>query len=327
MAFDLPGYLRQKADVQATYNDGVEWVIQCSCDISKNSSQFHLWVNVKKEQGYCYRCKRRLGDLTAIIQLVDGCDLEEAIRLIKEQTSGSALLEAAIKKLDPDEDLSSSSDAEHYGIELPAGYVSSRKLPTVPTYLRKRGLDLKTCRRHDIGWCEWGYYARRAIFPIHNLDGDLVSFVARYMALRVPKGIKKVVYPRGSKISQVLYNHERVLKSDHVIVTEGVFDALKVGDDKAVAIFGKHVSRQQVAMLADLGATRKITILLDGDAQEEALELAGDLSVVCDRVWVASLPPDMDPSGASRKALKTALKGAFEPFCGYQRIKNAQSVL
>jgi hypothetical protein len=121
-------------------------------------------------------------------------------------------------------------------------------------------------------------------------------------------GKPKILYPRGSKKSSVVFNH--VLAAMHarqgIVVTEGVFDALTVGPC-AVALLGKIASRAQLGILAHLGQHRRLTIMLDPDAIADARLLGRRLARVCPDVRVAHLMGAKDPGEATRAQIVEAL--------------------
>lgn len=141
-------------------------------------------------------------------------------------------------------------------------------LPTMHAavrYLRHRNYDeTELGKVWDISWCEYNSvlpHNNRLFFPIYDeVDGkkQLVGGQAHWMDLITlngtpPKreGVKWYTLP-GSKVSQVLYNGYRAYKQkDIVVITEGAFDAMRVGKDYGVALFGHNVSYRQKQLLWD----------------------------------------------------------------------------
>lgn len=70
----------------------------------------------------------------------------------------------------------------------------------------------------------------------------------------------------GMDKREVLWNFDNARKSDTVVVTEGVFDAVRVGMC-AVASLGKYVSDKQVGLLQQYW--RHVILLLDPDAEKD----------------------------------------------------------
>ena len=66
------------------------------------------------------------------------------------------------------------------------------------------------------------YYARRIIFPIHNIDNELVGFEAVSTNKKI---VPKILRPRGNNTIE-LFGFENFIDSDTVFITEGIFSAL-----------------------------------------------------------------------------------------------------
>jgi DNA primase len=144
---------------------------------------------------------------------------------------------------------------------------------------------------------------------VYDLDGELALFVARWMGVP-PKGGKKVLYPKGSRASHVLFNHQRAAACSTVVITEGVFDAMRVGRS-AVCLFGKHASQTQISLLVELGLTRRLVVMLDPDASDDAEALAESLVEVCPDVRIATLPEGRkDPGEATRDEIRRSVRSA-----------------
>ena len=79
----------------------------------------------------------------------------------------------------------------------------------------------------------------------------------------------------GLRKQEILYNADWAKQFDTVVVTEGVFDCIRVGR-QGVATLGKLVSESQKKMLLSLWKT--VVLLLDPDAQETQMKLAAELT-------------------------------------------------
>ena len=79
----------------------------------------------------------------------------------------------------------------------------------------------------------------------------------------------------GLNKREMLYNADWAKQYDTVVVTEGVFDCVRVGR-QGVATLGKLVSASQKKMLLSLWKT--VVLLLDPDAEETQRQLVDDLT-------------------------------------------------
>jgi DNA primase len=200
--------------------------------------------------------------------------------------------------------------AEDRVIELPKSYRAIKCEGDLPTYLQGRQVTLADCSRHSIGYCKTGFFSNRVIVPIYFPTGELATFIARWMDNGHKQIGPKVLYPKGSKKSRVLFNQRIASKHNTVIVTEGVFDALRTGTS-AVALLGKHASDEQLKLLIKMGQKRRLVVLLDNDAKDDAEFLADELAEVCPEVYLGSLPEGVkDPGEASKKDIARVLRTA-----------------
>lgn len=173
-------------------------------------------------------------------------------------------------------------------------------------YARSRGINARMARRYRIGFCRRGQYTGRLIVPVY-WQGQLETFVARAVHDQVEL---KVTTPEGNRQSTTLFNLEQVWGQKTVIVVEGVFDALAI-PDRAVATFGKKISRAQAELLAESGA-KKVIFVWDSDAKGDQARHAFTLTSFFE-VKTATLPAGVDPSSALPSVLRRAVNRATGP--------------
>lgn len=105
------------------------------------------------------------------------------------------------------------------------------------------------------------------IIPLHDHHGRPIGVVRRF--LKPPPDVAKYKYPRGVKISQVLYGFSQATrqeKLDQLVVVEGSIDALKAWSFgvPAVAILGARASDRQIELIESLSPT-SLVLMLDND--------------------------------------------------------------
>jgi hypothetical protein len=152
--------------------------------------------------------------------------------------------------------------------------------PTVRQYLVDRGYDLD-----ELGNC-WDIRSGKIDFydipvvvvPVMD-STHCVFWQARYpKGGEIPEffrdGRRKPKYylPRGSKKSYLLYNLYNAAQTDYIVLTEGIFDAIRVGRS-GVAMFGKDLSSRQLQDLQVL-AGRKTVIWIPDKDDPDAYSLA-----------------------------------------------------
>ena len=100
--------------------------------------------------------------------------------------------------------------------------------------------------------------------------------------------------------SELLYGLTLAQNAMQVYVVEGPADAWRVGPG-AVALFGKDLSQTQKLLLVHHFAGRRIVVMLDQDAHEEARKIQHDLRLARGpsggEVLLATLPPGRKDPG------------------------------
>lgn len=182
------------------------------------------------------------------------------------------------------------------GVTVPLASVGPDNLAAA--YLHARGFDYRELgREYGFCYCERGKSFAKGVFSTTGtvvapivMNGKTVGWQARLLydpdkldaakcrmmgfAWNPEKG-KYIRPPKymtmpGMDKREILWNFDNARKSDTVVVTEGVFDAAKVGKC-AVATLGKAVSEQQVNLLQQYW--RNVVLLLDPDAEKDTSRL------------------------------------------------------
>ncbi len=113
-------------------------------------------------------------------------------------------------------------------------------------------------------------FQNRIMYPIHNLDGQVVGFTARcYLKEETPKYLntkETYIFKKGT----ILFNYHRardaIRLSKEVILVEGNMDAIRlysVGIKNVIALMGTSVTKEQIEALKKLRC--KIILMLDND--------------------------------------------------------------
>ena len=152
--------------------------------------------------------------------------------------------------------------------------------PTVPVddpradedavaYLRNRGYDpVEMARGWGVGVGDvWFYPKPSLIFPVWQ-NGVRKCWQARYTGEDYKAlGKPKYFWPAGVRKSWMLYNMDMAGLYPGVIVTEGVLDAIRMGQ-MGVALFGKKPSPRQEELLASRWRNGALIWIPDGDDPE-----------------------------------------------------------
>ena len=168
-------------------------------------------------------------------------------------------------------------------------------------YLAERNVLGPLAYRHHLHLCYAGRYQNRIIFPAF-MNGVMVSWVAR--TLEEDSTGQKYMNPLDVDQGSVLWNFDVARSYDEVVLCEGVFDALRVGDD-AIASFGKNVTPKQLAIVNKYW--KKVVFLLDPDAVKKTYELTKEMTVPC---RVVTLPAKKDAGSMPTEVLRKKIKEA-----------------
>ena len=174
-------------------------------------------------------------------------------------------------------------------------------------YLKKRNLDEEAIKDFDLGLALGGNYSlnklltnkkysldiierlglvnqnndyvndvfqRRIMFPIHDLDGNVVGFTGR---IYEDTNQAKYINSKESNIfkkGQILFNYHRakqeIKRKKEVILVEGNMDAIRMytsGIKNVVALMGTSLTNEQVEIIKGLRA--KIILMFDNDSAGE----------------------------------------------------------
>lgn len=203
-------------------------------------------------------------------------------------------------------------------IPYPEGYyplynISPGITDKVPlSYLYNRGITDSQILYYKLGYCIGGTYDKRIIVPVLNGNGSLVSFIARdYTGRLTPKVLTPPSLQGRHGIKDYVFNLHNAAPLGHLLIGEGVFDAISLGV-RGIALFGKTISNLQLAKILN-SKPQRVTICMDPDAILQANILAQQLINHIDDVRIALLPEGTDPNSVDKTVLEKVLKEAKQP--------------
>lgn len=238
----------------------------------------------------CWRCGAK--NVNSTLQLMTGMNYYEVNTKLSEYDGSSAVMAIERKKPQGTE------------VVLPGGPLERIH----QRYLIDRGFDPdKLEKKHGIrGTGMTGEWKFRIVIPLME-GGRCVSYTTRdftgkqelrYKTLSVEQSI---VDPKS-----VLFGSNHLHDTSKVIICEGPFDALKLGDG-AVATLGTSVKEAQVRKIA---IYEKVYIVFDPEeaAQKRARQLAERVSALGSEVEVIDIGGDGDPGDMDEKSVKKLRK-------------------
>lgn len=247
--------------------------IRINSIFEEDDTGHHMWCNPsggkrKHPHGvfHCFKTDKK-GSLVKLVQIVSGCDREDAIDILQGRTP----IKDLEKKLEEFFSIpSSKEEVKKNKINFPVGCKLISNLPTnnwwrkrAESYLLERKIPIK-----GLYVCTEGTYKNRIIIPYYDKDNSLIYFNGRTLGkskckyLGPPKDIgvgkEDVVFMAGSWPKQ----------GETIYLCEGEFNAmtLKICELNGAACGGKNMSKKQAIMLSDY----KIVICLDRDKAGKA---------------------------------------------------------
>lgn len=218
--------------------------------------------------------------------------------------------------------------APEAAIELPEGFETLREMSKyhsgpIYDYLESRGLRRKIVDRAKVGYVRkgkmWGYI----IFPVLNLDGELIYWQGRRFKDRKPKFFN----PPSSLRSEITYQIRSSRKPETVILVESIINALTLesaweGNDVVIlATMGKGWSKLQMdRVLAYERFLKELWIAYDPDALRDALDVADYFGTRIEKIRIPIFPEEEDINSLGFSKSYKIMKNA-EVYTGKNRMK------
>ena len=235
------------------FSSSDERLFRCpSCDHHKRKLSINLEKNVFK----CWVCDWSGKNIYRIIRRYGS----RAEKYEWQSFEKDIEIEKFADKLFASEDIK-----KHDKINLPNEFISlaNAKLPTTSiyplNYLKSRGIGKKDIIKWKIGYCPKGKYAGRIVVPSFDDKGEVNFFVTR----SYDRNWKKYMNPKVSK--DIIFNHPYVDFDEDLILVEGVFDAVKAGDN-SVPLLGSTLTEASKLFAKIVESDTPVYLALDPDA-------------------------------------------------------------
>jgi len=171
------------------------------------------------------------------------------------------------------------------------------------SYLERRKISLNTVIKYHCGICKFGKYMNRMIIPV-IFNGKIVSYQAADLT-----GFANLKYNTASgDINQYLYNYDSIKDSRRIIITEGIPDCWRCGDD-AVCSFGAHFTSKQFKLILDK-KPNELIFCRDEDYYTKEIEYnseVGQFMPFIKNIKVVKFPAGEDPDSFGAKFGEQAL--------------------
>ena len=160
----------------------------------------------------------------------------------------------------------------------------------------------------DVGLCgdadgfTYDTFRNRIMFPLHDLDGNVVGFSGRiYSGEKESKYVnskESVIFKKG----KLLYNYHRAInyarEEKQIIVVEGFMDVIRlytIGIKNVVATMGTAITKEHASLIRRL--SKNVVLCFDGDKAGEKATISAleELEKIGLKPKIIRLEDDLDP--------------------------------
>ena len=224
-----------------------------------------------------YTCWRGCSEpiLTVLEDLsgADAFDVKEILSLCSDEYKKELIKEEDKNKFELPENIGLSSKFTDYRAYLSsrglnAEYVTEKyKLRFTPPFYTYKGMNMSNC----------------IVFPIYNLKGKPVSFTARTTS---PTAVIRYLFPKACNEEEtgkdLGWGHNGIEDKSFVVITEGVFDALKLDSVgiPAIACLGINYSTGFVNTIVKNYKSACVIFDPEPQARKQQTKLINNLSLI-----------------------------------------------
>lgn len=328
-------------------------------------------VSSDRQMWYCFGCGEG-GDVFTFLQKIEGIEFADALRILADK--------AGIKLEKEDPKIRSKRKEIYDILDLSAKFftkqMESKTGKVVEEYLRSRGLNEDTIKDWNLGYApdEWrslhsflkqkGYseksienagllirsnnqahpyhdrFRHRIIFPILDVQGQVIGFTARIFEKIEGKTLGKEAGKYINTPNTIVYDKSRVLygidkakldikAEDNCIVAEGNLDVIlahQVGTKNIIAVSGTALANQHLNIIKRY--TNNLTLCFDSDDAGERATLRGAENTINRglNVSIIELPKNKDVADVIEKDKKDWMKLIKKPisFLGFVLNKSLE---
>ncbi len=286
-------------DILGSYyrEGGSQLLFKCpKCDHHKKK----LSINIEKGLFKCWVCDWSGRNLYRIVRGYGSYHQKQTWRQFDQQTDVNHFAEKLFGVHEPE---------RVQKIDLPNNYISlaNKVLPSTSqyplNYLESRGITKKDILKWKIGYCSQGEYSSRIVVPSFDLDGDVNYYVGRTYAGKWPK----YTNPKISK--NIIFNHLYLDFDEDLVLTEGVFDAIKAGYN-SVPLLGSTITEQSSLFREIVKNDTPVYLALDSDAKQKSNKLIRLFLKYGIEIYNIDVAPYSDVGEMSKEEFKTRKNSA-----------------
>lgn len=249
----------------------------------------HMGVNPIKKSFGCFKCHTG-GKLTRLVGQILKKNYYETLEFLKKGVDprhySSNFIEKRMTLIFEYQDL----EDKIKPIPLPPDYISLNNQRI--EYLDKRSIEpipQEQVNYYKMGVCYTGKYANRLVVCDVNEDQEPIYWIARDFSGAVLKK-DKVWNPPAIKVgsADLLFNYSLAKNYEIVVLTEGVFDSLWVGNN-GIASYGTGIKANHLYWIIK-GGFKEVILLYDADVIDEVLDKTALLLSTFVSVRICKLP-------------------------------------
>lgn len=265
--------------------------VNIKCPFCQDDLSQHLGINLKNGIFGCWRNSSHKGNFTYLVKTLINCSWEEAVSITGKKTSSLTIEDTNsvvnnIFNTDKEQIIKSTKK-----LKLPSGSKPIKKAG-IPSsfyeYFLRRGFTNKArlnklIKQKNFQACLMGQWSYRIIFPIYY-QGEMVTWTSRSISDHTLKYLDLSIDESLRHVKQCVYDYDDLSGGKILFITEGIFDCLKLQfylprKYSATCMFTKTIRDEQIYLISQLSKKyAEIKILLDSDAQLEAMKIKNKLS-------------------------------------------------
>jgi len=243
----------------------------CKANSKKSSSKKKLSIDLDKGMYHCWVCESKGKNIGYFV---------------RKNTNASKKLISEIYDVF-EFNINLENEKEEIVLKLPGDFQllynnKSKQAKIAIDYLQKRGLSTDDFLSYKIGISNEYEYTNRVIFSSFCNDLNLNFFLSRTY-----DNTQKIKYRNcDGKKKDIIYNEYMIDWSKKVVIVEGVFDAIKAGEN-AIPILGGWIDENYATFRRLVVEGSDVVLCLDPDAYEKSLKIAKSLSEYGNKVWIS----------------------------------------
>jgi DNA primase len=238
----------------------------CRCPLcgdskkSKSKKRFHLDYNGGNSIYHCWNCGES-GSFLQIYSILKGISINDAKQALYKYNSNDIIQVLSRKKRDK-----VINEIEHDNFnyilkdcisisDTTEGHIQSKYKQYLLDFIKNRCLSKKV----KLYVAYKGKFQSRIIIPIYDKYDNIIYFQARRLFKEMTKKYDNPTLEKGS----IILNEYKFDKNKYIIVTEGLIDALNIGDN-GTSVLGKEITESFLKKILKL-TEKGVIIALDND--------------------------------------------------------------